>query len=190
MPVWKAALEHTTVYTKKCGILRNLCVLNISKWFCIWQARSDGHTRATLQPDVHGRGRVPAAVLRPRLSDQSAGCWRKVQLPLCVVLSRRVRKVSLQTRGARLQLESTYNARFHSSHTAFNNLLYLDVSKANRTIYTPLTVGKWNLWCTSNSTTVCRLLAHGQSLTCLFLCTIFISFRQSKLKLKRDVFLI
>lgn len=57
-----------------------------------------------MQPDVPGAGRVPIAVLRPRLSDQSPGRVRDVQLPVRLVLSREVRAVSAQAGGARVQL--------------------------------------------------------------------------------------
>lgn len=50
-------------------------------------------------------------MLRSGLPNESPRCDRKMQLSICLVLSREVRAVSTQTRGARVQLGGEENKK-------------------------------------------------------------------------------
>lgn len=64
-----------------------------------------------MQSNVSWIGRMSIIMLRSGLPNESPRCDRKMQLSICLVLSREVRAVSTQTRGARVQLGGEENEK-------------------------------------------------------------------------------
>lgn len=64
-----------------------------------------------MQSNVSWIGRMSIIMLRSGLPNESPRCDRKMQLSICLVLSREVRAVSTQTRRARVQLGGEENEK-------------------------------------------------------------------------------